>query len=259
MNGWRIFPAGPSVPQSDPAAADCVLIECPACGASESADPAMLADAPTIVCRNCGHTWPSAPKRRRRSLALVDAPAGRELIDAERRPLVTFSDGAEKAWALKVEGDILPEQPPEPRRAPLIAAAVAAALFLAAFVAGREAAVASAPDLAGLYAAIGLPVNLDGLAIEAVEVRESSADQPHSLAIRGVVRNTTGVARTVPPLLAYFPSVGEAGDVVRFSLPTAALGGGEQAAFEIEIDGAPEAAEEIVLRFLRPSETMANR
>jgi hypothetical protein len=102
-------------------------------------------------------------------------------------------------------------------------------------------------------------VNLDGLAIEAVEVRRSSIEQPQSLAIRGVVRNTSRMARAVPPLLAYFPSVGEAGDGVRFSLPTAALGGGEQAEFEIAIDGAPAGAEEIRLRFLRPSETMASR
>ena len=97
---------------------DHVTIRCPACGASEMADPAVLADAPTIVCRNCGETWPIGQRRTRRpafSTTGTHAHTGTALIEAERRPLVTFSDGAEKAWAAKIEGDILPE----PSRRPL--------------------------------------------------------------------------------------------------------------------------------------------
>ena len=74
---------------------------------------------------------------------------------------------SEEATAAKMAGDYWPE-PPRQSRIPMIAGAMAALLFLVAFFGAREAAVAALPDLAGLYRAIGLPVNLDGFAIEAV-------------------------------------------------------------------------------------------
>ena len=231
---------------------DSIVLECPACGASELADPAVLCDAPTIVCRNCGETWPSAPKRRKRMISVTDATDGRDLVDAEKRPLVTFSNGAEQAWARKVEGDILPEQAPAPRRGPLIAAATAAMLFVAAFVVAKGPAVAALPDLAGLYAAVGLPVNLDGLYIE-VKARRKSAEDPNTLVVVGAIRNVGAIRRTVPPLIANFP--GETGDGGNpIDAPADDLAPGESVAFELEIADVPEHAEVIELRFRRPSE-----
>ena len=74
-------------------------------------------------------------------------------------------------------------------RLPLIAAGMAAALFLAAFFGGRQAAVAAIPDLAGLYAAVGLPVNLDGLAIEDVEAERAPTFAGFKLKVRATIRN----------------------------------------------------------------------
>jgi hypothetical protein len=255
MNGATDHREQAALPHHRSDAADRILLECPACGASEMADPAVLCDAPTIVCRNCGETWPSAEKRRRRVLPPAPSTSATDVVDAERRPLVTFSDGAEKAWARKIEGDVLPEQAPEPRRAALSAAATAAVLFLAAFVAARESAVAALPDLAGLYAAIGMPVNLDGLSIEGVTARRKSADDPDTLVVVGTIRNIGGSIRSVPPLLAHFPAAEGASERGGLLAGTADdLAPGEQVSFEFKIAGAPERAEEVELRFARPSE-----
>ena len=80
---------------------------------------------------------------------------------------------------------------------------MAAALFLAAFFGARQAAVAAIPDLAGLYAAVGLPVNLDGLAIEDVGAERTPTFAGFKLKVHATVRNigkSEGAA--MPPLAA---------------------------------------------------------
>ena len=120
----------------------------------------------------------------------------------EKRPLVTYSDNAEAGWKAKIEGDYWPE-PPRPSRLPMMAAGMAAALFLAAFFGARQAAVAALPDLAGLYAAVGLPVNLDGLAIEAIGAERTPTFAGFKLKVHATVRNIGKSEEAIPPLAAY--------------------------------------------------------
>src|SRR5688572_16411298 len=107
------------VTPSDLAVSHHVVIRCPTCGASEHADPALLTGAPTIVCRECGETWPvGAPATRRPaklSARRLSAPPSTardpapDVLEARRRPLVGYSDASDKAWAAKIEGDVLAE------------------------------------------------------------------------------------------------------------------------------------------------------
>jgi hypothetical protein len=241
-----------TVTSADIAAADPVLIRCPACGASETADPAVLTDAPMIVCRNCGETWPAGPRRTTgRSLVAVGSSAGRRrLLEAERRPLVAYSAGADDAWAAKMAGDV--DVAPS-RRSPLptLAAATAAFLFLAAFVLGRAGAVAALPDLAGLYAALGMPVNLDGLAIEDLSAERTE----EGLVARGVIRNPGAGEAAAAPLVAVLRDSG--GTLIgsrRFDPPIRMIAAGEAAPFEVELLQTPDNASELLLRFGRPAE-----
>ena len=237
---------------ADIAAADPVLIRCPACGASETADPAVLTDGPMIVCRYCGETWPAAPSRTpSRSLVAVEGSAGRRrLLEAERRPLVAYSAGADGAWAAKMAGDV-DAAPSRRSRLPMLAAATAAFLFLAAFVLGRTGAVAAIPDLAGLYAALGMPVNLDGLAIEDVSAERTE----EGLVAHGVLRNPGSEEAAAAPLVAVLRDV--SGTVIgsrRFDPPVRMIAGGAAAPFELELLQTPDSASEIVLRFGQPAE-----
>ena len=87
---------------SDPVAApDRVRITCPACGASESADAAVVAGGPLIVCRECGGTWPAAPRRTKRRTEMVTGMGDPGVVEAARRPLVSYSGGPDKAWIAK--------------------------------------------------------------------------------------------------------------------------------------------------------------
>jgi hypothetical protein len=247
------------VTAADTAISDQVVIKCPACGACESADPIVLADAPTIVCRECGETWPSVPKRTRRRTNLIAASAEEEaeaeVIEARRRPLVTFSDGAEKAWAAKMEGDYWPE-PPRRSRMPATAAAMASVFFFAAFLGGREAAVAALPDLAGLYAAIGLPVNLGGLAIEDVTAERTKQAAGTRLTVSGTIRNVSGGELDVPPISAIlYDSAMMPMATHGFETESATLAPGGETQFLMEFAAVPEQAEEVAVRFRQPGES----
>jgi hypothetical protein len=246
------------VTDSDLAASDHVVIRCPACGASEAADAAVLSDAPMIVCRNCGETWPAEPRRTRREPLFDSAPPAvapaREIVEAERRPLVTFSEGVEKAWAAKIEADVLPEEPRR-RRYPLAIGAVLGLLFVAAFLGGRQAAVAALPDLAGLYAAVGLPVNLDGLVIEDVQAERSEVgEEGAQILVRGTIRNVSGGELPIPALAASFSdAAGTPAGWRGFDPPARRMAAGEQAPFQLEIQDVPRQAAEIVIRFRQPA------
>jgi hypothetical protein len=230
---------------------DRVLITCPACGAHESADAAVVAGSPMIVCRECGGTWPAAPARtkRRTELSRLAAPQPPvpALLEAERRPFVTYSDGPGKAWIMKMEGDILPEKPTH-RRLPLIFGGVVAAAFLAAFFGGREAAVASLPDLAGLYATLRLPVNLDRFAIEGLTAERAAEGE--RLIVEGSIRNLGATERDVPPLAAsFYDAAAVPAGWHSFDATPAKLRGGEVAKFRVEFDDVPARATEVAVRF----------
>ncbi len=240
--------------QSDRAYPEPVVIRCAACGASENADSHVVGGAPRIVCRNCGETWPTASKGKKRRMQArgkgAESGAG-QLIDAERRPLISYSSGADKAWAAKVAGDHWPE-PRGRSRLPTVAAAMAAALFMAGFFGGREAAVAALPDLAGLYSALRLPVNLDGLIIEELAGERSGSDG--RLSVRGVIRNVSATEKPVPPLAAsvYDEAMTVAG-WRGFDPPARMMAVGEAAPFELQLEGVPPQAGKVVVRFRRPA------
>lgn len=247
-------------------ASDHVEIRCPACHMSEDADPAMLAGAPTIVCRNCGETWPAlragagrerraAPAARTASRMTGEAPTA-DVLEARRQPLVSYSDGIDKAWAAKIEGDIVPEVR-QPSRIPAIAGGWAAALLIGCFIAGREPIVAAAPDLAGLYAGIGMPVNLTGLVIENVAAERQSDAPGSGVVVRGRIRNIANSEKAVPPLSArLYDIAGMTAATRSFDAPVEAMAAGATADFVVGFDKAPEGAAEIVVRFRRPGDDL---
>ena len=88
------------------------------------------------------------------------------------------------------------------RSAPFAGPAVflAACLTVTSVYVFRQALVAAAPDLAGLYSALGAPVNLRGLAFGRIEtLREIDNGQP-VLVVEGSITNVTQQMREVPAL-----------------------------------------------------------
>ncbi len=232
-------------------------IKCPACGA-RGATEAEEGLSQRMVCRECGETWPLP----RHTAKLTKRDQRRELnlsppvIEAERQPLVTYSNTTDNAWAAKIAGDYWPE-PPRHSRLPITMAAVAATLFLAAFFVGREPAVAALPDLAGLYSAIGLPVNLDKLAIEDVGAERTLTFDGERLTVRATIRNLGNAPLTVPPLAAILYNDASAQDgSYGFDPPKGTIGAGQTMPILIDLDGVAPKATKVALRFRRSGETL---
>jgi hypothetical protein len=251
---------------SDQLLSEHVVVQCPACGAAESLEAASLVGEATIVCRECGETWHAAPTkpipvpakhRRRRLRRRPRARPEGEVLVAEKRSVVTYSDQADTAWKAKIDGDYWPE-PPRQSRLPMIASAVAAVFFLAAFFGGREAAVAALPDLAGLYAAIGLPVNLDEFAIENVGADRTPTFAGFKLKVHATLKNIGHAERKIPPLAAilYTEAMVPEG-AYGFDPPAEKLKAGQSIALVLELESAPKQAAEVKVRFRRPGETLA--
>ena len=212
----------------------------------------MLADAPMIVGRNCGETWPSHehPARRQSSDHRRRMVPTRDIGEARRKPIVTYSGAVDSAWAAKVDGDILPIPAARRSRIPQATAALASLLVVGAFLGGREAAVAALPDLAGLYGSIGLPVNLDGLEIRGVRAERAASEPPGRISVRGEIVNTSRADLPVPPLQVSLLDAGKTLAGSRgFDPPGRTLKRGESAPFTLQLDDVPDEASDVVLRF----------
>ena len=240
---------------------DLVILKCPSCSAAEPIEAAIMAEGMQIVvCRRCGETWSARnedyaatgrnakAEQAGRSLVWSDA----RLIDAVRRPLVSYDNGSQDAWAARIAAD----RAPAPVRSPagrsfIIAVAFLASIaFLTVFIAGRESAVAAVPDLAGLYETIGLPVNLQGLAINNLTgIRHMTGDGA-KLTVSGALVNLRDGDQLVPGLVVELrDSAHRSIRAIQIAPPVARLAGLDSTAFQVVIDDVPKNAIDVAVRF----------
>lgn len=133
----------------------------------------------------------------------------------------------------------------------LVAAALACLAVLVCGVLGRETVVSAVPDLAGLYAVAGLPVNLRGLSFEEIATQEKVEDGVPQLAVRGTIRNVTGDSVPVPRLrLAVLNRSGREIFVWTAVPSRSELGPGETLPFFAQIASPPADGREVIVRFV---------
>jgi hypothetical protein len=194
---------------------------------------------------------PSDSRRKQPAERRGKAPP---VIVAEKQPLITYTDPADSAWKAKIEGDRWPE-PPRSNRLPMTIAAVASLIFLAAFFGARQAAVAALPDLGGLYAAIGMPVNLEGLAIEKTVAERKLTFDGARITLRATLRNLGPGTRTIPQLVALVDDGVEPVASFRLDPPQKTIAGRSALPLVADLGVSPDEVKEVTVRFLRPGET----
>ena len=238
---------------------DLVILKCPACGAAEPIEAAIMAEGTQIVvCRRCGETWPARSvenvaagpignaEQAGRSLVWSDA----KLIDAVRRPLTSYDNGSQDAWAERIAADRTPARSPAARPFISAVAGLASIAFFFAFLGGRENAVAAIPDLAGFYEVIGLPVNLQGLAIDDLTAIRRKSGGGAGLIVAGVVVNLKVSNQPVPGLIVELrDSAQHPIRAIAIAPPVAHLAGLDAKAFRIVIDDVPKTAVGVAVRF----------
>ncbi len=130
-----------------------------------------------------------------------------------------------------------------------LAGAALVAVVAGAFLA-RDELVRQIPDLAGLYGAAGLDVNLRGLAFSKVRSWREVEGATPVLVVEGEIQNIDPVARPVPRLrFALRSNLGR--EVYAWTMDPAAgtLEPGERTRFKSRLPTPPDAAADIQVRF----------
>lgn len=269
-------------------------ITCPSCGATYRVRAESLGAGRQVRCARCRTEWralatdaaPTGTAREEGASALPSPILGLddageleavERIEPERDAALRSGRGAPEGRAprrlmfTRAAKTSPPSPVPEPapaRPSPRTAGArlrpaaafVAAGIAVCGLLVGeRTAMVRFAPSLASFYAAIGLPVNVRGLAIRDVRSIEEISDGSPLLLVTGEVENVSGAELDVPRLRL---AVTASGDREIYSWTTIAarprLGPGETAAFRARLASPPAEGQAIKVRFLAQRDLLAS-
>lgn len=138
----------------------------------------------------------------------------------------------------------------------LVVAAMAAVLALG--VGMRKSVVAAVPETAGVFAALGLPVNLRGLDLRDVKSGVFTESSVELLVVQGEIANLTGKPKDIPPLLF---TVRDAKGMHIYSWSASAdigrLEPGGKATFRRRLASPPVEGVEVLVRFAGKPEQIA--
>jgi predicted Zn finger-like uncharacterized protein len=128
---------------------------------------------------------------------------------------------------------------------------VAQLVALGGFVAWRSEIVHALPGTASLFRAIGLPVNLRGVAFSDIRTSKDIHDGVTVLIVEGAIGNTTRSAVSVPRLRFSLRNRALA-ELLSWTVPpeNATLGPGETLAFRSRLASPPADGNDVLVRFL---------
>lgn len=219
-----------------------MFVICKTCSSSYHIPDEILGDRPRqFRCSQCDESWELRP------LAIVTASVASTRgapIRFERPP------AAPTAPFRRIRGLV--------RRlvAPLAAIGVIATSMTA--IGAREAIVAAAPLTAGAYAAIGLPVNLRGLAIEDVRARLEESGGKKTLIVEGVIANLRQTETAAPPLrIALRAADGVEVYVWSTRSPKDRLASHERVHFAARLAAPPEGTRDALVNFVAAGDKIA--
>lgn len=221
-----------------------MILTCPECSTRYQAkEAAFQPSGRRVRCAKCGHSWHQAPP-------VADAEA-----DIEAPP-------AEAAPAPRSRAEPAPEAaeaPPAKRGVAMDRLALAGGwlglvvvvlLIGWAAVSYRQEVATLWPQSATLYAALGLPVNVHGIAFTDVSYHRESEDKQTVLAVTGKLVNVSGREIAVPPVRVTL--TGEDGRELYhwdFTPDVAVLRAGQSVDFQTRLSSPPGAARHLTVRF----------
>lgn len=255
-----------------------LIIHCPACAAGLRLPSAVLAKrARRICCAVCEHRWIEAQVVEARPEIVASTPEGA----APEISLLAESGRSEAAQAPAVSTPRKPKLTAQrldlslrglpailpkilsrltPRSMSRKLATCAALALVMVSVMKRDAIVRVAPPLAGAYAAIGLPVNLNGLQWRDVKTRVVVESAQRILAVEGEIKNLRDHTRPVPDIeLSLRDDDGR--EVYRWSTPApkASLNQNETIQFRARLASPPDTARAVRVHFAEAEPAPGNR
>ena len=265
-----------------------MLIICPDCATSYEVEPADLGPSGRKVrCTSCGSVWRAVPPEAEPD----NSESGEDAHEAE--PMLGLEDmagvetikfdamiGDEDAPAAAADDDDEDEEediedvapqpaPARTRRRPrgtapratgsrgLTSASVLGVVLVLGSVVRRDAVGSYVPDLAGLYAIVGMPVNLRGLEFRDMETVETTDDGIPQLIVRGTIENVRGDTVAVPRLRLAVRGISGREIFVWTAVPAKSeLDAGESLPFLAQLASPPAEGREIAVRFVSQRDGM---
>ncbi|WP_375273627.1 DUF3426 domain-containing protein [Methylorubrum thiocyanatum] len=229
-----------------------MLIVCPACASEYRIDAERVGTGGRSVrCAACRETWFISADEV--VAAMFDEMAGDEEPAAPPppEPPPPAEEPAPRPASARPVKRGKPKRPAR-RLSPALAACLVLAAALPLALLGRLTVVRAMPQTAGLFARIGLPVNLRGIDLADVAAFQVAADgsNPARLVVEG---DLVAVARervAVPPIEVEVRDA-EGQPLYRWSVPgpRAVLEPGERARFKASLSAPPEKGRQIEVRF----------
>jgi predicted Zn finger-like uncharacterized protein len=219
-----------------------MFVICRTCGSSYHIPDEILGEGPRqFRCSQCSSSW---ELRGRATLTASVASTRGAPARFERPPA---------APALRFERL---RSVARSLAAPLAAAGLIAASMTA--IGARGAIVAAAPLTAGAYAAIGLPVNPRGLAIEDVHARLEDSGGKMTLIVEGVIANLRQGETAMPALrIALRAADGRELYVWSTRAPKDRLASRERTSFAARLAAPPEGVRDALVKFVAPGDKVA--
>lgn len=239
-----------------------MLIICPDCLTSYEVEPTDVGAGRKVRCTACGAVWKAegdpdfVPRRERMAAIAAAAPEPQAEGTADFSPIAASDEIEDVAveeerparTPRRKSRGTAPRALAKPKLMPMLAAAGLAAL--AALGIWRETVVDLVPDLAGLYAAVGLPVNLRGLEFRDMNTVETLQGGVPLLVVRGTIANITDSEVDVPRLrLAVRAGSGREIFVWTAMPEKNALKAGETVPFFAQLASPPAEGREVAVRF----------
>jgi predicted Zn finger-like uncharacterized protein len=227
-----------------------MLIDCPGCGKSYHIIKAALGSSGRrVVCPRCDSIWfvagetDTAPED-----ALYDAvpPADAEDI-CLATPIEIELPAADVKRPDRTAAKAARRQTP---RQPGFCAGLLCLAISMALIGFRAQAVRLWPPAATAYAAVGLPVNLRGLAFSQFHTVTLNDGQQTVLGVEGAITNLRSHAVSVPPIrFAIRDALGR--EIYSWSVPaqTPRLGAHATSAFRARLAAPPEAGRDVLVEF----------
>lgn len=261
-----------------------MLIVCPSCTSRYELDAGKLGPAGrTVRCASCQTQWhveppqnfPDAPSAEETQALLNEELARDAEIDAE------ITDVAFEQRDQQDEPASLEPPPAQPRKRPAAgkrrktpaggnaarlrgmtapaALAVGGIALLGLLAWQRNPVVRAAPQLAVLFETLGLPVNVRGLALGALESGLVDDGQGRFLVVEGDVTNITRSVAPMPPIEV---AVKDAGGQTLYSwttdAPRPSLEPAELVRFRARLAAPPETGKSVVVRFASAKAAVAS-
>lgn len=268
-------------------------LACPSCQtAFQVNDSALGAEGRNVRCAVCRNVWFASPADAIPELELAvagpeplavqvpeepvmpslirepdpidwsDAPSMGETSSPPLAPVIApegrTPGGGKPAPKKSAARSKVPAKGPGRSRLAVLAAVLAAILAVA--IGSRTSIVRAVPDLAGLYAAVGLPVNLRGLEFYGVTTASEMQDGITVLVIEGEVVNITRQPVELPRLrLAILDPQQRELYSWTSMLPRSILADGERIVFRSRLASPPVEGREVLVRFLSRSDLTSVR